>query len=59
MPKRSTGGGKGRFALLHALAHIELNAIDLACNSTYSIVKVRTIDLSFGAKICHILEVLD
>ncbi len=30
MPRRSVGGEKGRFALLHALAHIELNAIDLA-----------------------------
>lgn len=30
MPKRSTGGVRGRVALLHALAHIELNAIDLA-----------------------------
>lgn len=30
MPKRSFGGTKGRAALLHALAHIELNAIDLA-----------------------------
>ena len=30
MPKRGTGGKKGRRALLHALAHIELNAIDLA-----------------------------
>lgn len=30
MPKRSAGGEKGRIALLHALAHIELNAIDLA-----------------------------
>lgn len=29
MPKRSTGP-KGRIALIHALAHIELNAIDLA-----------------------------
>jgi uncharacterized ferritin-like protein (DUF455 family) len=29
MPKRSTGP-KGRFALIHALAHIELNAVDLA-----------------------------
>lgn len=29
MPRRSTGP-KGRVALLHALAHIELNAIDLA-----------------------------
>lgn len=29
MPKRSTGGAKGRFALLHSLAHIELNAVDM------------------------------
>ena len=30
MPKRKGGSARGRFALLHALAHIELNAIDLA-----------------------------
>lgn len=30
MPKRSTGGGKRRVNLIHAIAHIELNAIDLA-----------------------------
>ena len=30
MPKRKPGGKKGLIALLHALAHIELNAIDLA-----------------------------
>lgn len=30
MPKRSYGGVQGRIGLLHALAHIELNAIDLA-----------------------------
>ena len=29
MPKRSTHGPAGRFALLHALAHIELNAVDM------------------------------
>ncbi|MGI9524140.1 MAG: ferritin-like domain-containing protein [Hyphomicrobiaceae bacterium] len=29
MPSRSLGTPEGRFALLHALAHIELNAIDL------------------------------
>ena len=29
MPRRSAGGEKGRFALLHALAHIELNAVDM------------------------------
>jgi len=30
MPHRTTKGLQGRIALLHALAHIELNAIDLA-----------------------------
>jgi uncharacterized ferritin-like protein (DUF455 family) len=30
MPRRAYGGDKGRIGLLHALAHIELNAIDLA-----------------------------
>ena len=30
MPKRAYGGDRGRIGLLHALAHIELNAIDLA-----------------------------
>ena len=29
MPKRSTRGHKGRIALLHSLAHIELNAVDM------------------------------
>lgn len=29
MPKRSAHGERGRFALLHSLAHIELNAIDM------------------------------
>ncbi|MCV6547051.1 MAG: ferritin-like domain-containing protein [Cohaesibacter sp.] len=29
MPKRSKGKGQGKLALLHSLAHIELNAIDL------------------------------
>ena len=30
MPRRRVGGVRGRIALLHAIAHIELNAIDLA-----------------------------
>lgn len=30
MPRRTFKGERGRFALLHSLAHIELNAIDLA-----------------------------
>ncbi|MGI9413618.1 MAG: ferritin-like domain-containing protein [Hyphomicrobiales bacterium] len=29
MPKRSAAGTRGRIALIHSLAHIELNAIDL------------------------------
>ncbi len=29
MPKRKPGSEKGRIALLHAVAHIELNAVDL------------------------------
>lgn len=29
MPRRSTQGAKGRIALLHSLAHIELNAVDM------------------------------
>ena len=29
MPRRSTQGLRGRVALLHALAHIELNAVDM------------------------------
>ena len=29
MPKRTTGGLKGRIALLHSLAHIELSAVDM------------------------------
>ncbi|HXP97587.1 MAG TPA: ferritin-like domain-containing protein [Telmatospirillum sp.] len=32
MPKRRLGGMDGKIAMLHALAHIELNAIDLACD---------------------------
>lgn len=33
MPKRGKAGTQtGRIALLHALAHIELNAVDLACD---------------------------
>jgi uncharacterized ferritin-like protein (DUF455 family) len=33
MPRRGRAGSvRGRIALLHALAHIELNAVDLACD---------------------------
>jgi uncharacterized ferritin-like protein (DUF455 family) len=41
MPRRSTGP-KGRIALVHALAHIELNAIDLAWDV---IARFGTLDL--------------
>lgn len=40
MPKRTTAGLKGRQGLIHALAHIELNAVDLAAD----------IIVRFGAK---------
>ena len=29
MPKRKFGSAKGKIALIHSVAHIELNAIDL------------------------------
>ena len=32
VPRRRLGSPAGRVALLHALAHIELNAVDLACD---------------------------
>jgi uncharacterized ferritin-like protein (DUF455 family) len=32
MPRRRLGGAEGRAAFLHAIAHIELNAVDLACD---------------------------
>ena len=40
VPKRRAKGNKGRIALLHAIAHIELNAIDLAWPAT-NIVRER------------------
>jgi len=43
MPKRGKAGSPtGRIALLHALAHIELNAVDLACDI---IARFSTLDL--------------
>ena len=33
LPKRSLNGREGRAALLHAIAHIEFNAINLACDA--------------------------
>jgi uncharacterized ferritin-like protein (DUF455 family) len=35
LPKRSLGSGRGRAALIHAVAHIELNAVDLAWDAVY------------------------
>ena len=33
LPKRGLGSAEGRAALLHAIAHIEFNAINLACDA--------------------------
>ena len=35
LPKRSLGSAEGRIALLHSLAHIEFNAINLALDAVY------------------------
>ena len=35
LPKRSLGTAEGRAALVHAVAHIEFNAINLACDAVY------------------------
>lgn len=35
LPKRGTGSALGRATLLHAIAHIELNAIDLALDAVW------------------------
>jgi uncharacterized ferritin-like protein (DUF455 family) len=35
LPRRGLGGAEGRAAFLHAIAHIELNAIDLAWDAVY------------------------
>lgn len=35
LPKRGLGSLKGRAAFLHAIAHIELNAVDLAWDAVY------------------------
>jgi uncharacterized ferritin-like protein (DUF455 family) len=35
LPKRGLGSIQGRVAFLHAIAHIEFNAIDLACDAVY------------------------
>lgn len=41
MPKRTMGGDKGRIALLHSLAHIELNAIDMTWDLVGRSVRTR------------------
>ena len=41
MPRRSTGGLKGRIALLHSLAHIELNAVDMTWDLIGRFVRAR------------------
>ncbi|MCB1757257.1 MAG: DUF455 family protein, partial [Gammaproteobacteria bacterium] len=35
VPRRGLGNAQGRIALLHALAHIEFNAINLALDAVY------------------------
>ncbi|MBO9715927.1 MAG: DUF455 family protein, partial [Pseudoxanthomonas sp.] len=35
LPRRGLGSDEGRAAFLHAIAHIELNAIDLAWDAVY------------------------
>ncbi|GAB2609564.1 ferritin-like domain-containing protein [Novilysobacter erysipheiresistens] len=35
LPKRGLGSGEGRAAFIHAIAHIEFNAIDLAWDAVY------------------------
>src|SRR4051794_25271859 len=35
LPKRGLGSGEGRVALVHAVAHIEFNAINLALDAVY------------------------
>ena len=35
VPRRGLGGVEGRAAFIHAIAHIELNAIDLAWDAVY------------------------
>jgi len=45
MPRRRRGGQNGRIALLHAIAHIELNAIDLHWDVA---VRFADVDLPMG-----------
>ena len=35
LPQRGLGSDEGRAALIHAIAHIEFNAINLACDAVY------------------------
>lgn len=44
MPKRRLANRAGRAALLHAVAHIELNAIDLACDIVARFIEDRALD---------------
>ena len=47
MPKRKHAGKEGRISLLHALAHIELNAIDLAWDIIARFAIDETVPLDF------------
>ncbi len=46
LPQRGLGTGEGRAAFVHAIAHIELNAIDLAWDAVY---RFRGLPMQFHA----------
>lgn len=51
-PKRKWGSEAGRLALLHAIAHIELNAIDLAFDMIARFAFSTDIDKAWQAEFC-------
>jgi uncharacterized ferritin-like protein (DUF455 family) len=46
LPQRGLGSPEGRAAFVHAIAHIEFNAIDLACDAVY---RFRSLPAQFHA----------
>ena len=50
VPRRGLGSGAGRAAFVHAIAHIELNAIDLAWDAVY---RFRGLPADFYADWVH------
>jgi len=58
VPRRRLGSPAGRFALLHAIAHIELNAIDLAFDMALRFAgEIARLDLDAGAFVRDWFEV--